>query len=244
MNILDIGIIIFVLFGAVLGFKRGFTKELVKALGFIAVVVVAYFLKNPLSVFLYEKLPFFKFGVLKSMEILNILLYEMVAFIICIVILSIVLKVLIFATSIFEKILNATIILGIPSKIAGALVGIVYHFIFVFIVLYVLSFTFVDNEIVYNSKFRQPILNNTPLLSGLIDKSVSVIDEFIEVKNKYNDKEVSENEFNYQAIELFLKYDVIKPESLEKLISDGKIESFNGCIDLINKYKEEKNGIN
>lgn len=244
MNILDILIIIFVLFGAVLGFKRGFTKEIVKALGFIAVIIVAYFLKNPLSVFLYEKLPFFKFGIFKSMEILNILLYEILAFIICIVILSVVLKILSAITTVFEKILNATVILGIPSKIAGAVVGIVYHFIFVFIILYVLSFTLVDNDFVYNSKFRQPILNNTPLLSGLMDKSVSVIDEFIEVKNKYNDKEVSENEFNYQAFELFLKYDVIKPESLEKLISDGKVDSFEGCIDLINKYKEGQNGTN
>ena len=32
MNVIDIGIIIIILFGAVLGFKRGFTKELVKAL--------------------------------------------------------------------------------------------------------------------------------------------------------------------------------------------------------------------
>ena len=75
MNIIDIAIIILVLFGAVLGFKRGFTKEVVKALGFIAVIVVAYFLKNPLSIILYEKLPFFSIGIFKSMEILNILLY-------------------------------------------------------------------------------------------------------------------------------------------------------------------------
>ena len=94
MNVIDIGIIIIILFGAVLGFKRGFTKELVKALGFIAVIVVAYFLKNPLSTILYENLPFFKFGLLKNMEILNILLYEAIAFIICIAVLSIVLSII------------------------------------------------------------------------------------------------------------------------------------------------------
>lgn len=244
MSILDIIIIIFILFGVVLGFQRGFTKELVKALGFIAVIIVAYFLKNPLSVLMYEKLPFFKFGILKSMEILNILVYEAIAFIICIIILSIILKALLLASTLFEKILNATVILGIPSKLAGAVVGGLYHFVFVFIVMYVLSFTLVDNEFVYNSKFREPILNNTPLLSGLIDKSVDVIDEFVELKDKYKDKQVSENEFNYQAFELFLKYEVITPESLDKLISSGKVESFEGCIDLILKYKEAENGTN
>ena len=110
MNILDILIIIFILFGAVLGFKRGFTKEVVEAIGFVVVVIVAYFLKNPLSVIMYEYLPFFKFGLLKNIEILNILIYEALAFIICIIILSLVLKVLLMVTTIFEKIVNATII--------------------------------------------------------------------------------------------------------------------------------------
>ena len=83
MNILDIGIIIFILFGAVLGLKRGFTKELVEAIGFIVVIVLAYFLKNPLSVLMYEFLPFFSFGLLKNVEIFNILIYEVIAFLIC-----------------------------------------------------------------------------------------------------------------------------------------------------------------
>ena len=92
MNVLDIIIIIFILFGAVLGFKRGFTKELLKAVGFILVLVLAYFFKNPLSVFMYEHLPFFEFGILKNVEILNILIYEGIAFLICVVVLSIILS--------------------------------------------------------------------------------------------------------------------------------------------------------
>lgn len=238
MNILDISIIIFVAFGAILGFKRGFTHELIKALGFIAIIILSYFLKNPLSIFLYEKLPFFKFGIFKSIEILNILLYEAIAFIICFALLSIALKIVSLITKVFEKILTATIILGIPSKLLGLLVGIVFHFVISFIVLYVLSFTLIDNGIVYNSKFREPILNNTPLLSNFIDKGVNVVDEFILLKENYSNKQVSENEFNYQAYELFLKYNVIKPESLQQLIDKGKVSPFEGYNDLINKYKE------
>ena len=71
MSILDIIIIIFILLGALVGFKRGFTRELVEAVGFFAVVILAYLLKNPLSVFFYEHLPFFKLGILKGVEILN-----------------------------------------------------------------------------------------------------------------------------------------------------------------------------
>lgn len=242
MNIVDIGIIIILLFGAVLGFKRGFTKELVKALGFVAVIVVAYFVKNPLSILMYENLPFYSFGLLKNIEILNILVYEALAFIVCIIILSLALKLLLLATTLFEKILNATVILGVPSKIAGALVGVIYHYIIVFLVLYISSLIFIDNEYLLKSKYREPILNKTPLLSELIDSSVGVIDEFRILKDKYSDKSISENEFNYQAFDLFLKYNVVTPESLEKLIESGKVESFENCVELINKYKENTNG--
>jgi len=237
MNIIDIGIIVIILFGAILGFKRGFTKELVKALGFIAVIVVAYFVKNPLSILMYENLPFFSFGFLKNVEILNILVYEALAFIVCIVVLSLVLKILLLATTFFEKVLNATVILGVPSKIAGALVGVIYHYIIVFLALYVASLIFIDNSYFLESKYREPILSETPLLSDLIDTSVGVIDEFRSLKDKYNDKSISENEFNYQAFDLFLKYNVVTPESLEKLIESDKIESFENCLELIEKYK-------
>lgn len=237
MNIIDIGIIVIILFGAILGFKRGFTKELVKALGFVAVVIVAYFVKNPLSILMYENLPFYSFGLLKNVEILNVLVYEVLAFIACIIVLSLVLKLLLVATTFFEKVLNATVILGVPSKIAGALVGVIYHYIIVFLALYIGSLIFIDNEYFLASKYREPILNETPLLSGVIDTSMGVVDEFRSLKEKYNDKSISENEFNYQAFDLFLKYNVVTPESLEKLIESGKIESFENCLELIEKYK-------
>lgn len=239
MNILDIGIIIFIIFGGILGLKRGVTKELVEAIGFIVVIVLAYFLKNPLSVLMYEYLPFFKFGLLKNVEIFNILIYEVIAFLICIIILSAILKVILLATSVFEKILNTTIILGIPSKIAGAFVGLIHHFIVSFVILYILSIFCFDVDFVNESKLKDKILNNTPLMSNIADKGVEVVNEFLILKDQYTDKTISESEFNYKAIELFLKYDIITPEALEKLIEKGKISEFDNYDDLIRTYKED-----
>ena len=140
MNIVDLIIIILILFGAVIGFKRGFTKSLVSAVGLIAIVIIAFLLKNPVSTVLYEHLPFFQFGgVIKGVTVLNIALYELLAFIIVLAILGIVLKILMIATSIFERILTLTIILGIPSKILGAIIGALEWFILVFIGLYVFN---------------------------------------------------------------------------------------------------------
>ena len=242
MNILDIGIIIFIIFGGILGLKRGFTRELVEAIGFIVVIVLAYFLKNPLSVLMYEYLPFFNFGLLKNVEIFNILIYEGIAFIICILVLSALLKVVLLATSVFEKILNTTIILGIPSKIAGAIIGLLHHFIVAFAILYVLAIFCFDVDFVNESELKNKILNNTPLLSNIADKGMNIINEFLILKDQYTDSSISEDEFNYQAIELFLKYDIITPESLERLIEKGKISEFDNYSDLINTYKEDQNG--
>ena len=192
-SILDIGIIILILFGGVLGLTRGFTKSLVKAVGFIVVIIVAYFLKNPVSVLMYEYLPFFNIGIFRGIEILNILIYEALAFLLCIGLLSLVLKMLLLATSVFEKILNATIVLGIPSKIAGAIIGLIHHYIIAFIILYVLTLTCFDVDLIKNSQMREKIVNNTPLLSDLVDKSVDIVNEFVDLKNMYDDGSLSEN---------------------------------------------------
>lgn len=223
MNVLNIGIIIFILFGAVLGFKRGFTKEVVKAAGFLLIVILAYLLKNPLSVLMYEHLPFLNIGILKGVEVLNIIVYEFLAFLIVLIILSIILKLVLMATSVFEKILTATIILGIPSKIAGALVGILHHYIVAFIILTILSLPIFNIGIIQESTLRKKIVNDTPLLSGAVDKSMSVINEFMDLKKKYDDREVNTKDFNCGAINLFTKYEVISQESLQKLINKGKI---------------------
>ena len=238
MNIVDLIIIIFILFGAVLGFKRGFTKSLVSALGFIATIILAFLFKNPVSVMLYENLPFFKFGgVLKGVTVLNIALYEILAFVIVLGILNIVLKVLMLATSIFEKVLNATIILGIPSKILGAVVGIIEFFIISFAALYVLSLPVLNLDVLNESKLKGKILDNTPILSSFVDSSTKVIDEFASIKNKYNDNNSNAEQFNKEVLDLFLKYDVVKVESIDKLVEKDKLQ-INNIEEILMKYRE------
>ena len=79
--IIDIIIVLIILFSALLGFKRGFTKELVSFLGFFIIIILAFVLKNPLSKLMYEYLPFFKFSwLIKGATSLNILLYEILSF--------------------------------------------------------------------------------------------------------------------------------------------------------------------
>lgn len=237
MNIVDLIIIIIIAFGAVIGFKRGFTHSLVSAVGFIVITILAFLLKNPVSVFLYENLPFFKFGgIIKGVTVLNIAVYEILAFIVVLAILGVLLKVLMIATSIFEKILNATIILGIPSKIAGAIVGAIQYFVIVFIALYAVSLPVFNIDVVYKSKMKDIILNNTPILSNIVDDSVKVINEFVSIKDKYKDNNRNAEQFNKEVLILFLKYDIVKVESIDKLVEKEKIQ-INNIEEILAPYR-------
>ena len=235
MSIVDVIIILAILMGAVVGFKRGLTTQLVSTIGIILVMVLAFILKNPVSRFMYENLPFFDFGgLLKGLPVLNIFVYELIAFILVLSVLSIILKLLLKFTKIFEFLLKVTVVLSIPSKIGGAIVGMLENFIFVFIILYILNLPIFDFSI--NSKYKDKILNNTPILSQMVDKSIKVIDEFSDLKNKY-EKEENPNEFNRETLDLFLKYDIIDVNSVETLVKKDKLKIKN-VDEIIKKYKE------
>jgi len=238
MSIVDTIIIIFILAGALIGFKRGFTRELVSLCGIFAIVMLSFLLKNPISIFFYEHLPFFGFGgILKGVTVLNIALYEIIAFFIAMAILTLVFKILVFATSVFEKILNMTIILGIPSKMLGAVLGLLESYIWVFIILYVLSLPVFNLSILNESKYKEPILTNTPVLSSFVKPMIETINEFTSIKEKY-ESDTNASEFNRETLDLFLKYDIITVESVDKLVEKDKLKIDN-IEEILKKYREE-----
>ena len=93
MNIMSAVIILIVLFYVVLGFKRGVIKTGVSLIGTIAILVVSFVLKDIVANFLMEHLPFFNFGgIFDGITSINILMYEMISFIVVFVILYCILK--------------------------------------------------------------------------------------------------------------------------------------------------------
>lgn len=237
MNVIDFVIILVLIMGSVIGFKRGFTHELVSAVGFFVVIILAYLLKNPISVLLYEHLPFFKFaGIFKGVTALNIILYEVIAFLIVASILTIILKVLIKVTNLFETLLKFTVILTLPTKIAGMVVGIIESYVWVFIILYIANLPMFDIPIMAESKYKDKILNNTIILSNVTDQSMTIIEEFVDLKDKY-ETTPNASEFNRETLDLFLKYDVVTVESVETLRDKDKLKIDN-LDELLNKYRE------
>lgn len=236
---IDLIIIILVVLGALVGLKRGFTKELVSTLGFVFCVILAYMLKNPVALFLYDKLPFFSFGgVLKGVTALNILLYEVIAFMITFALLNIVLIIVRMATGIFEKFLTATIILGIPSKILGAILGALEWLVISFIALYVASLPVFDNNFVFESKIYSAMEKFSSRFNGEISNTFKVFEEFAELKEQYKNSD-NTNQFNLDSLDLFLKYNVIDVNNAEKLYNKGKFKTISNIESVLDKYRKE-----
>lgn len=237
MNIIDIIVILVIISGLCLGFKRGLTREVVHFAKFALALVIAFLLKNPLSKLMYEHLPFFDFGGLfKGVSALNIILYEFIAFLLVLAIVLVIFRILLLATAIFEKILNTTVILSLPSKILGMIIGGIHYYLIVFILLFVITLPiFKLGDILAQSKLRDAILNKTPILSGLVDKTVSIIDEFNELGEKFKTEDDTD-QFNLETIDLFLKYNIITVDAVETLNAKDKLQ-IDRLESVLEKYR-------
>lgn len=232
MSIVDIFILVILATFAMIGFQRGVFKSLVSFIGFILVVCLAYLFKDILGNILIINLPFIKFTIGDNTSIiLNIVMYQTIAFIVILIILGLVYKLLLAVTGVVEKILKLTIILGIPSKILGMIVGILEGYIIVYLLLFFAVQPYIKMDILDSSKYANTILNKTPLLSKFSENTLVIIDE---VHDTFNAKEASD--FDLKLTDLILKEKVASPKILQQLVDNKKID-IDGIQEVIDKYK-------
>lgn len=222
MNVVDVIIIALLILGGVAGFKAGFIKKLTDFIGMFVVIILAFYLKNYISVIMYENLPFFNFfGLINGIDALNILLYEVIAFLVIFIALLFVLKVVLMLTGLVEKILKATVILSIPSKLLGIVVGVIEMYVYLFLILVIVSLPIFDSSFLKNSKMNNFILNNTPVLS---DVSEEIIDIYGDVYNIIDNRKNKTNEqLNEEILKVLIDKKVVTKESAKKLVDKNKI---------------------
>lgn len=222
MNVVDVIIIALLILGGVAGFKAGVIKKLTDFIGMFVVIILAFYLKNYISVIMYENLPFFNFfGLINGIDTLNILLYEVIAFLVIFIALLFVLKVVLMLTGLVEKILKATVILSIPSKLLGIVVGVIEMYVYLFLILLIVSLPIFDSSFLKDSKMNNFILNNTPVLSGV---SEEIIDIYGDVYNIIDNRKNKTNEqLNEEILKVLIDKKVVTKESAKKLVDKNKI---------------------
>lgn len=236
MNIVDTIILLGLFLGAVTGFVRGFFKQTVIFLGTILVVVLAFLIKNPLSTIMYQNLPFFKFGGLTA---LNILVYEVIAFIIAVTILTLILAIIIKITGIIEKILKFTVILALPSKLLGMIVGIIQSIVIMYIILFIMSLPTLKMDFLKDSKYTNVILTKTPIISNITNDIVKSFNDIAELTKIKVDLKDADNT-NGKIVDVLLKNNIVTIGNVDNLVESNKI-SIDNYLELKDKYKEEYN---
>lgn len=221
MNILDAVIIVFLLIGALAGYRRGLIKQAVLLVGLIACLILSFYIRVPVSTFMYQHLPFINFGgIFKGISVLNILLYEVIAFLLVFSVLYLVLRILLGISGLIEKLLRATIILGFFSRIGGMIVGAIESYVIIFMILFVANLPFLHISGLEDSKYADKILTHTPVLSGMTGTFRKVTDEIEGIVESYKGKDVN---FNEKTIEILIKYDIVSEDNIKMLKEKGKL---------------------
>ena len=237
MNLFNIIIILVILISGIVGWKRGVLKEFVFLIGTILVFVIAFNLKEPLGNTLCKYLPFFEFsGNLKGLISLNILIYQTIAFILVVGILYTIFGIIMTATKIMQKLLNATIILLIPSKILGMIIGLIEGYIIVFAAVVLLAIPLKDNSQYQNSSLVNKIMYNSPILSDTIGDFTNAISDIYKTVDNINSNKGT-NEINLEVIDVMLKYDIVSLKTIKQLEVLDKLRDIKNIDIIIKKYE-------
>lgn len=237
LNVFDIGIILLLIMFVIIGFKKGVIKELVSLVGIIIVFVLSWCLKGIIGDFLCTFMPFFKFsGVISGMSTINILMYQVIAFLI---VFSLLLGVYAFSlklSRIVQKIVNLTIILWIPSKILGAVVSLIKGYLILFVCFIFLMIPLGGYSIFNESTMVNVLLYKTPFLSNYVSSFVEPVDEIFSLGDDVVNKKITVNGANLKAVDIMLKYNVTTKDTINRLVSLKKLDNIDGVDVILKKY--------
>lgn len=238
INILDVAIILILIMSAIVGFKRGAIKEIVSLVGIIIVFIVAFSLKGVLGNVLCKWLPFFNFaGNLEGVTVLNILLYQLIAFLIIYSLLFSVYMIVMKISGIVQKIVHMTVILWLPSKLIGAVVAFITGYVMVFVVLLALLIPLKDTDMFKESKFANYVVYDTPILAGSAENISRSINEVYTLGEELSKGDISKNEANLETMDILLKYKIVSPETARQLIVLDKLDGISGLDSVIKRYE-------
>ncbi len=239
--VINVLILLILLADVIAGYKKGFLEHTIKFVRILVSMVGAYFLKGPLSAYMYTNLPFFDLaGLFHGVTTLNILIYEVIAFFVVFIVIFIIVTVISDILKLEERLLRIVSIIGVPNKIMGAIIGFCKSFILLY---FGLSLFFVGANFMKwdagvslgNYIVEFPILKNT--FGSILDS----FDEITALAVEYEDIQDKE-ELNNKSIDILLKYDIITEENLELLIESGKVRysvnDSDGQKDMVNDLYE------
>ena len=224
----DIIVVILILLGTYLGWRKGLIKSLVSVIGLVAIFIISFAIKDKIANILIDNLPFFSLPGLEGLTSINVLLYNVIAFLVIFILLYCLLNIIIAITGFVDTLLKFTVIWIIPSKIGGAIVGFIESWVFVYLALFVISLFSVTAGFVWDGKVSSFILNHTPVINRLTGGAKTAINEITDAIEEFrNDSEKTTEDLNLRILQIEIVNGVISKEKAQELIDTGKVELDN-----------------
>lgn len=237
MNIIDITIMLLLIMFALIGWKQGIIKETVSCVGIIIIFIVAFTFKEEIGNILCKYLPFFKFsGNIEGLISLNIFIYQLIGFLLIYIVLFSAYQLILTLSGILQKIVNMTIILALPSKLGGAIVGVLKGYIIIFAILMVILVPLKDFEMISESKMINNIVHKTPLLSTYTKTTSDTINSIYELADSLTNNTITVNQANLEIIDTMLKYDIVSKKTVEQLVVLDKLKTIEGLDNVLKRY--------
>lgn len=233
MGIIDIILILVILGFALTGFKRGMLKEIVMFFGTIIMIILAFKFKNVLGDLMVKYLPFLSITNWGAGTALNVIVYQVIAFILIMIIFDAIFNIIVNITNLFEKLLKATIVLGIFSKIGGFIVGLIEGYAIAFVLLFIVNLPIFTINVNDNSKYAKDILNSSPVFANYAKDTVKACEDVYNISVSGVDFDERQN----RLVETILKNRITTPDVLQDVLDQGKLKG-NGVQTVINKYKK------
>ena len=223
MNVFDIGIILLLILGFIVGFKHGFVRQSISLIGIVVIFIIAYFTKGYIGNFLCINLPFFDyFGPLKGLTTINIIVYQLVAFLLIFTILLFVYILVIKISKVLEKVVDFTIVLWLPSKLLGGLVALIETYLLIYTVVLFISVPMSTNEYFHDSKAVDTMLYKTPFLGNT--KFSKSLKDISKLNNDIKNEKISTEKANKEILIILVDNKMIDIDTINTLNDQGKLK--------------------
>lgn len=223
MKIVEIAILIIILLGALIGFKKGAIKEIFELVGTVSIIIISYLLKGYLANALIKFLPFFNFKGYVGLYSINFIIYDVISFIIIFILLYCVLNILLDLAGFIDKLINLSVIFALPSKIIGLVLGMVNSLIFVFLLCYIAMQIPYTQKYVMESSLSTKILERTPIVNVVCSKGILVGEDVYNKLSNYSFKEEDTQDMNLQIATSVAKYGLVDKVRIQEAINAGKL---------------------
>ena len=228
MTWVGIVILLFAVLGGFLGWRSGALRALINLIGLLAIAVLSFQFKDFLGSIIISKMPFFSFGgMFAGVYSVNFLFYQALAFIVVFLLLYCVLNILINLSGMVEVIDRFTKIYELPSKIGGALIGVVESFVYMFLVVFVLLAIPPTSKLMIEDKVAMTVALKTPVMTKVFALSLRAEQMQYDYVKNMDDTPAGHEKVEQQILYELVDDRVIEADLVKTVQEDGKLRMAN-----------------